>query len=195
MSRPTAGKKNGTNAVGQAKKTMSQPLPSPIPISAKRLCTSCLGLGWLPVAPATWASLLPMTIVGLMCQASVAPWIVASVIALMIVAGSLVCIAWSPSLIAATGQKDPREVVADELAGQAVCYLAVLLPPVNTIPAQRMWLVAVAGFLLFRGFDIIKPWSARQLEDLPQGWGILADDLMAGVYAGVFLGVGIWLVA
>jgi phosphatidylglycerophosphatase A len=45
----------------------------------------------------------------------------------------------------------------------------------------------VLGFLLFRLFDIFKPWPARRLEKLPKGWGILADDLLAGVYSGAAL--------
>ena len=58
-------------------------------------------------------------------------------------------------------------------------------------------LTAIWAFLLFRGLDIVKPYPARQLERLPGGWGIMADDLMAGVYANLLLRVGlsVWPVA
>ncbi len=78
-------------------------------------------------------------------------------------------------------------MVADELAGQSVCYLALLLQPRHPASPLMAWAIAVAGFFLFRLFDILKPWPVRQLESLPTGWGILADDLMAGVYAGACL--------
>lgn len=55
----------------------------------------------------------------------------------------------------------------------------------------EIWSISIAGFLLFRIFDIIKPWPANKLENLPAGWGILADDLAAGVYAAIALIVGV----
>jgi phosphatidylglycerophosphatase A len=102
--------------------------------------------------------------------------------AVLTLAGSAVCIKCAPFVIAATGEADPREVVADEFAGQAVTFLAA---PFLFIPT--IWVTAVLGFLLFRLFDILKPWPARRLEKLPKGWGVLADDLLAGVYAGIAL--------
>ncbi len=159
----------------------------------KRLMTSCLGLGWMPIAPGTWGSLPPMVILGLMGHLGATPFVIAIVMGLLIIWGSFVCVAWAPSAIAATGNKDPGEVVADELAGQAVCFLAVPFLAVQSMSLIQLWMVAVGGFLLFRVFDIFKPWPANRLEGLPKGWGILADDLMAGLYAGVCLWVGVRL--
>jgi phosphatidylglycerophosphatase A len=116
-----------------------------------------------------------------------------SVLGAMIVAGGVASVMLSQGAIEATGKKDPHEVVTDELAGQAVCYLAILLCPSDPWPAQKAWAIAVVGFLFFRIFDILKPWPARQLERLPAGWGILADDLMAGLYAGACLWLGMLL--
>lgn len=73
----------------------------------------------------------------------------------------------------ATGKKDPQSVVIDEVAGQLLTLIAV---PVT-------WKSLLAGFILFRGFDIVKPPPVRNLERLPQGTGIMLDDVGAGVYA------------
>ena len=72
---------------------------------------------------------------------------------------------------------DPSHVVIDEVAGQLLTYLGLGLN----------WPGVIAGFLLFRALDIIKPWPARKLEDLHGGVGIMADDLMAAVYANLIL--------
>ena len=73
----------------------------------------------------------------------------------------------------ATGLKDPQFVVIDEVAGQLITLIAV---PVS-------WKSMLLGFILFRGFDIVKPPPVRQLERLPEGIGIVVDDVAAGLYA------------
>ena len=75
------------------------------------------------------------------------------------------------------GKKDPGVVVCDEIVGQLIALL--FLPFSGT--------VALAAFLLFRAFDILKPFPADRMERLPNGWGIVADDVMAGVYANLVL--------
>jgi phosphatidylglycerophosphatase A len=72
-----------------------------------------------------------------------------------------------------SGREDPGYVVIDEVAGQ---WIALIHSRVNLSHL-------LAGFLFFRLFDIVKPWPARQLERLPGGWGIMLDDVAAGVYA------------
>ena len=89
--------------------------------------------------------------------------------------------------MAATGKNDPVEVVADEFAGQAVTFLAIPFLTTAAISAKQIWAAAVLGFLLFRLFDIVKPWPIRKFEKLPKGWGILVDDLLAGIYASIAL--------
>ena len=73
----------------------------------------------------------------------------------------------------ASGGKDPQFVVIDEVAGQLIALIAVPLA----------WKTFLAGFILFRVFDIIKPPPVRQLERLPEGTGIVLDDVAAGIYA------------
>jgi phosphatidylglycerophosphatase A len=78
------------------------------------------------------------------------------------------------------GIEDPSVVVIDEVLGMFVSLLGLPFDPV----------VAVVGFVLFRIFDIVKPYPARALEHLPGGLGIMADDVAAGVYANLVLRIG-----
>jgi phosphatidylglycerophosphatase A len=148
----------------------------------KRLLASCFGLGWLPVAPGTWGSLPPVAVFAIMQHLNLSPALICLVMVLLILAGSIVCVVCAPATIAATGKADPPEVAVDEFAGQALTFIftcALINPPVLA--------TTIGGLLLFRFFDIVKPWPIRKLEKLPQGWGVLADDLLAGVYAGIAL--------
>ncbi len=113
--------------------------------------------------------------------------------AALALAGSIICVRFAPAAIAATGKNDPGEVVADELAGQAVTFLAVPLLSPEILSIRQIWFITAGGFLLFRLFDIAKPWPICKLEKLPEGWGVLADDLMAGVFAAIVLLIVIFL--
>ena len=102
---------------------------------------------------------------------------------------SAACVLFSPDVIKATGKKDPREVVADELAGQAVTFLVAPFFVVGAFTSRQILVTVILGFLLFRLFDILKPFPIYRIQKLPEGWGILADDLLAGVYAAIVLQV------
>jgi phosphatidylglycerophosphatase A len=83
-----------------------------------------------------------------------------------------------------SGRHDPQFVVIDEVAGQ---WIALLFSPVD-------WRHALIALVLFRLFDITKPFPARQLESLPEGWGIVFDDVAAGLYAlGIASLLRIWI--
>lgn len=156
-------------------------------VNVKRLLTSCFGLGWLPLAPGTWGSLPPVVIFGLMSWFRASPALITNVMAALVLAGSIVCVEFAPAAIAATGKNDPREVVADEFAGQAVTFLFSPFLSMGSVTGRQILITAFAGFVLFRLFDISKPWPICRLEKYPAGWGILADDLLAGVYAWIVL--------
>ncbi len=79
-------------------------------------------------------------------------------------------------------RKDPQFIVIDEVSGQQLTYLLGFAVGGN-------WKYLLLGFILFRVFDIWKPFPARQAESLPGGWGIMADDWIAGIYAAI----GLWL--
>ena len=100
---------------------------------------------------------------------------------LLLAAAMAICVGWGEFAEKAFGAKDPRQVNADEVAGQAV---ALLFMPMTT-GAWRPAVVAAIAFVAFRFFDILKPPPIRRLEKLPQGWGVLADDLLAGAFANV----------
>ncbi|MBN1818491.1 MAG: phosphatidylglycerophosphatase A [Sedimentisphaerales bacterium] len=145
----------------------------------RRLLTSCFGLGWLPIAPGTWGSLPPVVFFLLLSVLKMPTWGITIAMAIVVVLASWGCVAFAASAIAVCGKKDPGEVVLDEVAGQAVVFLAIpALPSVGAL-----WIATAVGFLAFRFFDIFKFWPCKRLEQFPTGWGILLDDLMAGLYA------------
>jgi len=124
------------------------------------------GAGYLPIAPGTAGSA-----VGVVVFLLIRGWSGAG-IAMLVAVVTLVGIWASGRAAAHFGREDPGPVVIDEVAGQLV-----------TLAATGVGLSgAAAGFLLFRLFDIAKPWPVNRLESLPGGLGIMADDLMAGVY-------------
>jgi phosphatidylglycerophosphatase A len=114
---------------------------------------------------------------------------------------------WSSYLAAIySGIEDPQFVVIDEVAGQHLTLLLPLIPIALPHLTTHMdfslfaiffalslvnWKYLLLGFILFRVFDIWKPWPVRQLERLPHGWGIMADDWMAGFYAAILLRVAL----
>ncbi|MFA5250964.1 MAG: phosphatidylglycerophosphatase A [Phycisphaerae bacterium] len=157
----------------------------------KRLLTSCFGLGRLPGAPGTWGSLPPAMLFVLMHYFGSSSATISIILLVSALAGSIICIKFAPSIIAITNKTDPSEVVADEFSGQAVTFLFA-----TAVPIHNIWVTGLLGFLLFRFFDILKPWPIRKLEKLPKGWGILADDLLAGVCAAIVLLVCIrlWII-
>lgn len=136
------------------------------------LISTGLGIGYIPLAPGTFGSLLGVVLHVLL-------YLVGGPAAAL--AGLLAVTAlgfWAAGAAERHfGRRDPGNVVVDEIAGQMLSLLFLPLTPG----------VAVAGFLLFRLFDIVKPFPARQLEALPGGSGIMADDLMAGLYANLIL--------
>jgi len=153
----------------------------------KRLLATCFGLGYLPFAPGTWGSLPSAVVFALICR--LGPSVQSIVLAILALFGCVVCVMFAPAVIAQTGKADPGQIVADEFAGQAITFLAAVFFNTQAFSTSRIWLTALAGFLLFRIFDIAKPWPCRLLEKLPLGWGVLADDLMAGVYAAISLAI------
>lgn len=90
------------------------------------------------------------------------------------------------------GRHDPGEVILDEFAAVPLCFLGwtSLARPAGAWPP---WLVCLAGFFLFRLFDIVKPAGIRRLQRLPGGWGIVADDVAAALAACLALHAAAWL--
>ena len=148
-------------------------------------------MGYAPVAPGTFGSAGAAGVYALAVIALPTPSCVFGVMSLVAIFFSVVCVKLGPFTEKAFGKKDPSQCTSDEWAGQAVTLLG--LP----IAAGGMWITCLVGFGMFRLFDITKPPPVRQLERLPQGWGVLVDDLAAGVYANIaaHLILRLWLVS
>lgn len=130
------------------------------------------GIGRLYPGPGSWASAATVLLWAPFAIALPASLHTPAAVALTILV-TLIGIPAATRVACASGLKDPQFVVIDEVAGQLIALIAV--PPA--------WQTFLAGFILFRGFDIFKPPPVRQLEKLPDGTGIVLDDVAAGLYA------------
>jgi phosphatidylglycerophosphatase A len=136
------------------------------------LTATFFGIGTLGPGPGTWGSAASILIWAATASAlsrAEQPIVLAAMAAIAIAIG----IPAATRVARASGRKDPGFVVIDEVAGQ---WITLLFVPVT-------WKTLLAAFILFRGFDIVKPPPVRQLERLPEGTGIVVDDVAAGLYA------------
>lgn len=140
--------------------------------------TGC-GVGLAPKAPGTFGSLLGPPIVWIW-QSLDRPTHEGLIVTLV---GILLGVGAAGRVSRRYGLADPGCVVCDEIAAFAI---VLAWTPVT-------WITAVLGFAWFRIFDIAKPWPIGRLEQLPGGWGIMADDLLAGVFAAAGLQGTLWL--
>jgi len=160
------------------------------------LALSTWGVGYLPLAPGTWGSLIAVGIYLLvgwfeahaathgvstdktLLQVTTFHW---SVNAILLTVFCLTGIWAATRSVPLLGDHDASEIVVDELMGQFVTF--------SFIPFGLGWPFILAGFLLFRLFDILKPYPVDDLQLLPGGLGVCADDILAGVYAGLCLAI------
>src|SRR5258706_5918152 len=150
---------------------MARPETDSRPLFSLAVAT-VLGVGYIPVAPGRcgsvvglviwWWALRPASLV-----------VQGTVIVVLLIAGSVSATVVEPHF----GRTDPRQVVIDEVMGMLV----------TLFHAQVGWIGALLGFGLFRAADVIKPFPARHFERLPGGAGVMADDLMAAIYANLAL--------
>jgi phosphatidylglycerophosphatase A len=143
-----------------------------------------LGAGLMPVAPGTVGSLEGVVIFLAVLAFDLGPLPSLFVLAVLNVALFAVGVWASTRTCEITGLKDPRIVVIDEVSGQLIALTPLALWPSFSVVA------VVIGFLLFRLFDIFKPYPIRKLEHLHAGLGVMADDVLAGIYAAVLLWLG-----
>ncbi len=145
-----------------------------------RLFATGLYIGLIPGVPGTYASIATTLVFYLISKAGngIVPALHLSVTCLIAAIGIFAAAEVSRQ----QGEEDPRIVVIDEVAGQLVSFLFLPVGGTNLI----------AGLVLFRVFDIWKPFPIRRLESLRNGVGIMADDLLAGVYANLILQIFNW---
>lgn len=158
------------------------------------LAIATCGVGFIPIAPGTFGSIVGIGL-WLIVRGGILAllWPLAGrnnlnllhisygLIAGQLAAAVLVTLVgtWAASRVEKMhGAKDPQKVVIDEVAGQFIALIAV------PIQFEDWWTIIIA-FLLFRFFDIVKPYPARKFEDLHGGLGIMADDVVAGIYAAI----------
>jgi phosphatidylglycerophosphatase A len=143
---------------------------APAPLWATLVATF-FGVGRLKPGPGTWGSVATVVV-----WAITARWIPESSLTFAATAAAalvtMVGIPAATSVARASGLKDPQFVVIDEVAGQLI----------TLIGAALTWQSLLTGLILFRAFDIVKPPPVRQLERLPEGTGIVIDDVGAGLY-------------
>lgn len=152
------------------------------------LALTTFGVGYIPGAPGTYGSAVGVVIYVAITTVENQGWRGIGIPfhwalnALLLGAFCLIGIWASARTAPIFGRKDPSQAVVDEVMGQLItlCF----------VPFAVSWAFILAGFLLFRAFDIWKPYPIRDLEILPGGLGICADDIVAGVYAGICLAVG-----
>jgi phosphatidylglycerophosphatase A len=134
------------------------------------------GAGRLRPGPGTWGSLAAVVLWWLIAAPLPAA---AQIPAILLLIAAVIAIGIPAATLEARGcgKKDPQHVVIDEVAGQLVTLIACPI----------LWKPLLCGFILFRAFDIVKPPPIRSLEKLPEGTGIVVDDLGAGVYGLVVL--------
>jgi phosphatidylglycerophosphatase A len=160
------------------------------------LSLTTFGVGYLPLAPGTWGSAVAVGIyvlvewihayIGIRLLGLSQPtdelivW-TSAIILVALLLFSLAGIWATERAIPLLGNTDPSQAVVDEVMGQLITFIF--------IPFGLGWKFLLAGFLLFRLFDIWKPYPIDNLQALPGGIGVCADDIVAGVYAGICLSV------
>lgn len=141
---------------------------------------TCLGLGFLPKGPGTWTSAVAVVFWVFLNQVGISKLLIASVLLLLFVGG-----VWAVRLYEETKpEKDRSEVVIDEWVGMGVSLLFF----------HPHWAAILGAFVLFRIFDIWKPLGIRYFQDnYMEGWGVMMDDVIAGVYACALIQIFLWL--
>ena len=137
-----------------------------------KILSTCFGLGYIPIAPGTATSLVFVLCYKYFLFSIPRPSFL-GILAALYFLGAVVSTKYSSDL----KMKDPRRITIDEAVGQLLPLF--LLPPT--------WINMGIAFVLFRFFDILKPFPIKMTESFPGGWGIMTDDIVAGLYTGILI--------
>jgi len=140
-----------------------------------KLIASFFGLGYFPLAPGTLASFVFLLIRRFLWPDRPSLWFELALFLFLMFSGTWASHRFSQSV----NGDDPRQIVIDEVCGQALAIIALPSSSLNLLLA----------FIFFRSLDIIKPFPINRLEKIKGGWGIMADDLAAGLVARLLLGI------
>jgi phosphatidylglycerophosphatase A len=158
-------------------------------MNIKKLILSCLGVGFLPFSPGTFASMLPLAAFLAIHYYWPLEFYAIIFLVLGMIIPSALCLILGGQAEKLDDKKDPQWIVIDEFAGQSIA----LLPAALIVGSGKVVASAIAAFALFRIFDILKPPPIREIQQIDGGLGILIDDLVAGVMAGTILCILIFL--
>jgi len=137
-----------------------------------KIFVTFFGIGYFPLAPGTLTSLIIVILYKVFLFKLNWPYYL-----LLLISIFLTGVYTSSKYCTQLNKEDPRSAVIDEVLGQLVVMFR--LPP--------NWIILLAGFFLFRFFDILKPFFIKKTEKFPKGWGIMIDDIVAAAYAGIIL--------
>jgi phosphatidylglycerophosphatase A len=155
-----------------------------LPAGLVNACATLGPLGRNLPAPGTWGSLAGLLYFALFFQRL---GIISSLLASAIAAYFAVALCGEAEI--RLGKRDPGAVILDEVVAMPLCFLGWRTLPTHWAP----WAIFLGGFLLFRFYDIVKPFGIRRLQSLPGGWGVVVDDTMAALATCATLHVGAWL--
>lgn len=175
----------------QSKRSSTMKIKGPIDFLAMLIATGG-GAGLIPFGPGTWGSLVGLLIsYGLIATFSLDAVLLqnALLIASLVLAGIGI---WAGTRAESIfDRKDAGQIVIDEVCGQVISFVFIAPYLVRLGSQWRWWMIP--GFLLFRAFDIFKPYPINRLQTLTGGVGVMMDDIIAGIYAAVLLSLALWL--
>ena len=165
--------------------SLSQPSwPRVLPRSFVLACATLGPLGRRLPAPGTWGSLAGLLYFAVFFQrAPIGAILVATAI------GGYLAVGICGEAEVRMRKRDPGEIVLDEVVAIPLCFLGWR----TLLGIGPVWALLIAGFALFRLFDILKPFGIARLQSLPAGWGVVADDLAAALAACATLHIGAWV--
>lgn len=146
------------------------------PLIHKIIATAC-GAGYFPWGPGTMGAIFAVALwLPLFLFVDYCTWMTITIAAILVFT---ILGVWSSTIAERYWGEDPSRVVIDEVVGMWITLLAV--------PHQAKWYTIVTAFVLFRFFDMVKPLGIRRMEKLKNGYGIMADDILAGVYGAIVI--------
>jgi phosphatidylglycerophosphatase A len=144
-----------------------------------RFIASAAGIGYLPLAPGTWAASVAAIIWFLLNKSFPVAYTWQTIVIILTTIAGIYC---SGKLVT-ENEKDPAYIVIDEVSGMIITLM--FIPPTL--------LNFLIGLMLFRFFDIVKPLGIKKAEQMSKGWGIMSDDILAGIYSTIILRLFIFL--
>ena len=177
----------------QSKRGGKMKINGPVDLLAVFIATGG-GAGLIPFGPGTWGSLVGLLIAyGLIAVFSLDVVLLQNVLILASVILAAVGIWASTRAETVFSRKDAGQIVIDEVCGQVISFVFIAPYLVRLGSQWRWWMIP--GFLLFRAFDIFKPYPINKLQDLRGGFGVMMDDVVAGIYAAVWLSLALLFAA